>query len=161
MLFRSKTVLASTAGVNGRVFRDRWEALARNEMPAIVVEPQVESDDLAVVPFTTVTQTVSVDILVSGSPLSTLADPIRIDAHRRLMTDQSLGGIAMTIEPAGRTWEGVSGELGVLHCAYAVMYRHRIDDLESSGLFVIVDDASDWSHQNFDWWPETPELWQT
>ena len=129
ILARLETIADGVNGLTGRVWRDRWEALARNEMSAIVIEPQSEDDDLTVIPFADTTLLVNLDILISGSPLSTLADPIRVDLHSRLMADRSLDGLALDLYPAGRAWQAVSGEIGALRCAYAVKYRTSLTDL--------------------------------
>jgi hypothetical protein len=124
-----EAALTPTAGISGQVFRDRWEALARNEMPAIVVEPQSESDEVPDVGPVNTDLVVSVDVLISGAPLSTLADPIRVDAHARLMAATFTGLGVIHIYPTGRQWDAVSGEIGVLRCSYAVRYRSSLSDL--------------------------------
>jgi len=124
-----ETLLASADGVNGRVFRDRWEALARNELPAIVLLPLSEDPQEQAIPFMDERLTVAVDILCSGAGLSTLADPIRVSAHGLLMADRSLGGLALDVLPAGTVWDAESGEIGVLRCRYRAQYRHLITDL--------------------------------
>jgi hypothetical protein len=67
-----------------------------------------------------------VDILISGTPLTLLADPIWVRAHELLMAEAtgvpSLPGV-IGIMPTGRQAERVSGEIGVLRCSYAVMYQ--------------------------------------
>ena len=123
------TTLAPTAGINSRVFRDRWEAVARNEMACLVVEPQEEDPAIVAIPHTDSTLTVTVDILINGSPLSTLADPIRVDAHARLMADRSLGGLAHSIDPGPVTWSGEAGEIGILSLSYRVRFRTLTTDL--------------------------------
>ena len=130
ILARIKTILDATTGVSGRVFRDRWEALARNEMPAIVIEAQSESDDVLTTTETlTTTLIVSVDVLISGAPLSTLADPIRVDLHSRLLADTTLRDLVISIYPTVRAWDAVSGEIGVLRSSYAVRYRTTLADI--------------------------------
>ena len=130
IMARIKAVLDPTTGVSGRVFRDRWEALARNEMPAIVIEARGEDDAVLTTTETlTTTLIVSVDVLISGAPLSTLADPIRVDLHSRLVADATLQGLVISIYPTGRAWDAVSGEIGVLRCSYAVKYRTTLADL--------------------------------
>ena len=125
-----EAALAPTDGVSGRVFRDRWEALARNEMPAIVIEPQSESDDILTTTETiTTTLAVNIDVLISGAPLSTLADPIRVSLHSLLLADATLRGLVISCYPAGRQWEAVSGEIGLLRCSYAVKYRTSLGSL--------------------------------
>lgn len=123
------TALAPTAGVSSRVFRDRWEAVARNEMPCIVIEPQGESDEVPDVGPVNTDLSLTVDILISGSPLSTLADPIRVDAHARLMAATFAGLGVIHCYPQARQWQAEPGEIGILSCSYAVRYRSSISDL--------------------------------
>jgi hypothetical protein len=124
-----EAALTPTAGISGRVFRDRWEAVARNEMPCIVIEPLGEEPGLTSLPFTDYTITVSVDILISGSPLSTLADSIRVDAHARLMADRTLGGLTHSIDPGPSEWKGEPGEIGILSLSYRIPFRTLTADL--------------------------------
>lgn len=123
------TALAPTDGIAGRVFRDRWEAVARGEMPCLVVEPQGEDPQIIAIPNTDSSLLVAVDVLISGAPLSTLADPIRVDAHARLMADRSLGGLAHTIDPASVQWQAEPGEIGILSLGYRITYRTLTTDL--------------------------------
>ena len=123
------TALAPTAGISSRVFRDRWEAVARNETPCIVIEPQGESDEVPEVGPINTDLTVSIDILISGSPLSTLADPIRVDAHARLMAASFTGLGVIHVYPQNRQWQAESGEIGILQASYAVRYRSSLSDL--------------------------------
>ena len=123
------TAITPTTGISSRVFRDRWEAVARSEMPCVVVEPTGEEPGAVSVPFTDYTLTVAVDILISGSPLSVLADPIRVDAHARLMADRTLGGLAHSIDQGPTEWRGEPGEIGILSLSYNVRFRTRTEDL--------------------------------
>lgn len=130
-LSRSETILAeiearltAVDGIAGRVFRDRWEAVARNEMPAIVLQPQGEDDDITTTSETlTTTLRFTVDVLVSGAPLSTLADPARVSAHALLMASPLSTAGVISLYPQGRQWDAESGEIGVVRCSYAVRYR--------------------------------------
>ena len=124
-----EAALADTAGISGRVFRDRWEAVARNEMACIVIEPQGESDEVPDVGPVNTDLTFTVDILISGAPLSTLADPIRVDAHSRLMAEPFTGLGVIHCYPQGRQWQAEPGEIGILSCSYAVRYRSSLSDL--------------------------------
>jgi len=123
------TALAPTAGISSRVFRDRWEAVARNEMPCIVIEPLGEEPGQTSIPFTDYTLAVAVDVLVSGSPLSTLADPIRVNAHSRLMADRTLGGLTHSVDPGPSEWKGEPGGGGILSLSYRIPFRTRTEDL--------------------------------
>ena len=124
-----QTTLAGTDGVGARIYRDRWEALARNEMPALVIHPETEDQQLTTIPFTQSTLTVAIDVLISGSPLSTLADPTRVSLHSKLMADRSLGGLAFDVIPGGVAWDADSGEIGILRCSYQISFRTLTADL--------------------------------
>jgi hypothetical protein len=143
MTSRSEVILAGTkaildAGLTGAaaatVYRDRAEALARNEMPAVAVDWDTQSDAATTHKTLTTTMPLEVDILISGTPLTLLADPIWVKAHELLMAEAtgvpSLPGV-IGIMPTGRQAERVSGEIGILRCSYAVRYQTyqlNIDD---------------------------------
>jgi len=124
-----QSTLAGTTGVSTRIYRDRWEALARNEMPALVIHPETEDQQLTTIPYTQSTLTVAIDVLISGSPLSTLADPTRVSLHSKLMADRSLGGLAFDVIPGGIAWDADSGEIGILQCRYLISFRTLSADL--------------------------------
>ena len=123
------TAITPTTGISSRVFRDRWEAVARSEMPCVVVEPLGEEPGIVSIPFTDCVLTVAVDILVSGSPLSALADPIRVNLHSRLMADRTLGGLTHSIDPGPSEWKGEPGEIGILSLSYRIPFRTLTADL--------------------------------
>jgi hypothetical protein len=123
------TAITPTTGISSRVFRDRWEAVARAEMPCIVVEPTGEDPGVVSIPFTDYVMTVAVDILISGSPLSALADPIRVDLHSRLMADRTLGGLTHSVDPGPSEWKGEPGEIGILSLSYRIPFRTLTADL--------------------------------
>ena len=135
MTSRSETILAGIkaileAGLTGAaaatVYRDRAEALARNEMPAVALDWDTQSDSPTTQSTLTSTMQLEVDIMISGSPLTLLADPIWVKAHELLMAEAtgvpSLPGV-IGIIPTGRQAERVSGEIGILRCSYAVSYQ--------------------------------------
>jgi hypothetical protein len=135
MTSRSEAILAGTkaileAGLTGAaaaaVYRDRAEAFARGEMPAVAIDWDTQSDAATTHKTLTTTMPLEVDILISGTPLTLLADPIWVRAHELLMAEAtgvpSLPGV-IGIMPTGRQAERVSGEIGVLRCSYAVMYQ--------------------------------------
>lgn len=125
--------LQPTYAVGGRIWRDRAEALVQAELPALVVYPENSPR----MPDTTCRDLwnvlVIVDILVSGGPVSQVADPIWCDVYARLMADQSVGGHASGIEPFPRgegnvpalQWirESAENQPGVLSTAWLVRVR--------------------------------------
>ena len=131
-LSRSETILAGIksildAGLNtAAVYRDRAEAVARDEMPAVALDWRSQNDDATTNRTLTTTMQLEVDILVNGAPLTLLADPIWVQAHSLLMAEStgvpSLPGV-IGILPTGRQKDMVSGELGVMRCGYAVTYQ--------------------------------------
>ena len=135
MTSRSEAILEGAklilvAGLTGSaaasVYRDRAEAVARNETPAVVIDWDTQSDTATTHKTLTTTMQLEVDIMVSGSPLTLLADPIWVKAHELLMAEAtgvpSLPGV-IGIIPTGRQAERVSGEIGILRCSYAVSYQ--------------------------------------
>jgi hypothetical protein len=135
MTSRSETILAGAkaileAGLTGAaaatVYRDRAEAVARNETPAVVIDWDTQSDSPTTQATLTSTMQLEVDILISGTPLTLLADPIWVKAHELLMAEAtgvpSLPGV-VGIMPTGRQADRASGEIGILRCSYAVTYQ--------------------------------------
>ena len=135
MTSRSEAILEGAklilvAGLTGSaaasVYRDRAEAVARNETPAVVIDWDTQSDTATTHKTLTTTMQLEVDIMISGSPLTLLADPIWVKAHELLMAEAtgvpSLPGV-IGIIPTGRQAERVSGEIGILRCSYAVSYQ--------------------------------------
>jgi len=126
------TALASTSGVSGRVFRSRVEAFGRSEVPALVVEPI--SDDASIdtsLPTYTWRLVVRVMVIVRGNIPDQIADPIVQSLHSKLVTDLTLGGYAMDVQPISISWEMVEGDqpTGVVMCDYRVLYRTTVSDL--------------------------------
>jgi hypothetical protein len=127
------TALAGTTGVSTRIYRSRTEAFARNEAPALIVEP---TDDLAKqepVSICWIDWTLGVDIIVHtrGAIPDQLAGPIVESAHAKVMTDRTLGGLAMDIWPSrvqhGRDQADLTAGWTVL--SYGVRYRTSITNL--------------------------------
>ncbi len=129
------TALASTTGVSGRVYRSRTEAFARNEAPAIVIEP---GDDVpAQEPVSTckIDWRLTVNVLVHtrGAIPEKLAAPIIASAHALLMADRTLGDLAMETWPGTVQHQREQGDAtaGWTICAYSVRYRTSQPDLTS------------------------------
>jgi len=127
-------ILGATYGVSGRVYRDRAEAFARGELPALLVEPEADQPDPGHTTCRTRwTLTVHVLILISGGAVSRLADPIRCDIYRIMMADQSLGGLATAVRPIVTQWQPEKGNEGpgLVDMGFQVEYRTTEDDLTS------------------------------
>lgn len=126
--------LAGTTGVGNRIYRSRVAAFQRGEAPAITVEPlrDTASQTLSL-PKLDWQLLVRIAVIVRGHPPDQLADPIVSDMHSRLMSDLSLGGLAIDIQPQTVTFEMADGDQGpgVVVCDFLVQYRTSVTDLET------------------------------
>jgi hypothetical protein len=118
---------ATTAGV----YRSRTEALARNELPAVVIEPvsdQADYNDLAYINWTLQFRAA---VITRGVIPDRLADPINQAVFTAIMTDRSLGGRAMDVFPSGTNFQALDGDqpTGVSDNVFTVRYRTSSSDL--------------------------------
>lgn len=129
ILDRIETALSTTAGASG-VYRDRWEAMSRQEMPCIAIYPENEEDEVVDTCGVTSDLFVRVDVLINGAPLSTLADPLWVSAHALLMAEPFAGLNVISVYPVSRGWDAESGEIGILSCRYRVRHRTSLASIE-------------------------------
>jgi hypothetical protein len=130
-----KTTLAGTTGVGTRIWRSRVQALARQESPAIVVEPISDSaEQNTSLPTLDWSLTVRVAVIVRGDVPDQQADATVESLHSKLMADLTLGGYAIDIQPQGVSFDLVEADqpAGVIACDYLVRYRTSVTDLTSS-----------------------------
>ena len=121
-----RTALTGTTGVSARIYRSRVEPLARQESPAIVVEPVNDTaEQTTSLPMLDWSLTVRVAVIVRGAIPDQLADPIVEDMHSKIMADLTLGGVAMDIRPVSVNFELVEADqpAGVIGCDYLIRYR--------------------------------------
>ena len=133
-----KTTLAGTAGgVGSRIYRERTTPLARNESPAIVVEPSSDTPEISVshqrVDWTL---RIVVSVIVRGSASNTpyeVADPICESLHSKLLADLTVGGYAIDIEPAGVTFEMIDADqpAAVIQNTFVIKYRTTLGSLST------------------------------
>lgn len=127
-----RTALTGTAGVSTRIYRSRVEPLARQESPAIVIEPvNDQAEQNTSLPKLDWSLTVRVAVIVRGNVPDQLADPIVEDMHAKLMADLTLGGYAIDIQPQSVNFEMVEADqpAGVISCDYLVRYRTAVESL--------------------------------
>jgi hypothetical protein len=125
-----EAALAGISGLMAPISRDRYEPPSREECPCLRIFPESEQHDRG--PSLRVLDAellVQMELTISGRPLSTLADPIRVEVHSRLMADRTLGGLAYDIRSMGAGWDGEPGEIGVVRLRYIVRFRTALDDL--------------------------------
>ena len=110
------------------------EPIAREESPAIVVEPLSDNaSQNTSLPTLDWSMTVRVTVIVRGAIPDQLADPIVESLHSKLMADLTLGGYAIDIQPIGVTFNfaEADGAAGEIQCDYRVMYRTSVANLAS------------------------------
>jgi hypothetical protein len=127
------TLLGPTAGVGGRVYRSRVEAFGRDEAPAILIEPAADSAQDPPISNCHIDWRLNVDVQVytRGQVPETLAAPIIVDMHTRLLADRTLGGLVMDIWPTTVQHERAPADqaAGWTTCSYLVRYRSGLTDL--------------------------------
>lgn len=130
-----KTTLAGTTGVGTRIWRSRVQALARQESPAIVVEPISDNaEQNTSLPTLDWSLTVRVAVIVRGDVPDQQADATVESLHSKIMADLTLGGYAIDVQPQGVSFDLVEADqpAGVIACDFLVRYRTSLTDLTSS-----------------------------
>ena len=132
ILDQIKSVLTSTAGVSSRVYRSRVVPLARNESPALVIEPVSDSSQANLsLPKLDWSLNVRIAVIVRGDVPDEVADPIVESLHSKITADLTLGGYAIDIQSVGVDFALMDADqpAGVISCNYLVRYRTEMNDL--------------------------------
>ena len=127
-----KTALTGTAGVGTRIYRSRVEPLSRSESPALVIEPISDSPQQNTsLPTLDWTLRIRVIVIERASVPDQAADDTIEDMHSKLMSDLTLGGKAIDIQPAQTSFELLEADqpAGVIFCEYDIRYRSQVGDL--------------------------------
>jgi hypothetical protein len=130
-----RTQLTGTTGVGARIYRSRVEPMARQESPAIVIEPINDTaQQNTALPTLDWSLTVRVAVIVRGNVPDQQADPIVEDLHSKLMADLTLGGYAIDIQPQSVGFEMVDADqpAGVISCDYLIRYRTSVTNLATA-----------------------------
>ena len=127
------TTLEGTANVGARIYRSRVEAFARNEAPALVIEPGTDSAAEEQVSTCKIDWRLPVLVAVytRGAIPDQLADPIIASIHSQLMADRTLGGLVMDIWPGTVDPQMEKADQPALWTVltYNVRYRSSVTDL--------------------------------
>ena len=126
------TALATTAGVNGRVYRSRVTAMQRAESPAIVIEPISDTPTQNTsLPTLDWRMRVRVTVIVRGDVPDQLADPIIESMYAKMVADLTLGGYAIDVQPDEVTYNMLDADqpAGVIFNDYIVQYRTSVASL--------------------------------
>ena len=130
-----KTTLAGTTGVGTRIWRSRVQALARQESPALVIEPISDNaEQNTSLPTLDWSLTVRIAVIVRGDVPDQQADATVESLHSKMMADLTLGGYAIDVQPQGVSFDLVEADqpAGVIACDFLVRYRTSLTDLTSS-----------------------------
>jgi hypothetical protein len=129
------TALAGTTGVGTRIYRSRVTALARQESPAIVIEPISDTaEQNTALPRLDWSLTVRIAVVVRGDVPDQLADATVESLHAKVMADLTLGGYAIDVQPVAVTFELIDADqpAGVISCDFLVRYRTLVADLTTA-----------------------------
>jgi hypothetical protein len=127
------SALAGTTQVGSRIYRSRAEAFARDEAPALVIEPATDRAQTYSTCKLDWTLEVVIAVYVRGAIPDQLADPIAVDAHSKVMADRTLGGLAIDIIPTVVDYQRDKADLTSLWQVntYQVRYRSTAGALDS------------------------------
>ena len=135
ILAKIKTNLTGTTGVGTRIYRNRVEPMAREETPSLVVEfvtddPTVNSATYLKLDWTL---RVRIVVIVRSQTPDTTADPTVESLHTKMVSDPTLGGLALDVRPLTVTFDVVEADqpAGIVSCEYEIDYRSSYNDLST------------------------------
>ena len=140
---RGAAIALTLPGLSSRVYRDRADAFAREESPALLVE--LVDEDTApqggpVGPFTPVQAAdasvlrVAFTVCVRGEAWQAAADAVRVPLHAALLADATLRGLVHTIRRDRAEWKAASADQPFGYCAQIYAFKtltraHALDVL--------------------------------
>ena len=127
-----KTNLTGTTGVGTRIYRSRVAALTRSESPALVLEPITDTPDINNTRIDW-TLRVRVVVIVRGEIPENIADSTIESLHTKILTNTTLGGLAIDIQPSTQSFEVLDADqpAGVITCEYEIQYRTEYNKLST------------------------------
>ena len=135
ILAKIKSNLTGTTGVGTRIYRSRVEPMTRVETPSLVVEfvtdePTVNSATYLKLDWTL---RVRIVVIVRSQTPDTTADPTIESLHTKIVSDPTLGGLALDVRPLTVTFDVVEADqpAGIISCEYEVDYRSSYNDLST------------------------------
>lgn len=127
--------LAGTVSVGSSIFRTRTQALTKAQAPALVVRwGQDQFTGAWVADKQERVLTVELDVYHRGDEPDSLADPILVDAHTRLMADATLRGLVIDIYAGDTACQPEQADKDAVFITqqYLVKYRHKGTDFASA-----------------------------
>ena len=135
ILAKIKTNLAGTTGVGTRIYRSRIEPMTRGESPSLVIEfitddPSVNSATYLKIDWTL---RVRIVVVVRSQTPDTTADATVESLHTKMVSDPTLGGLAVDVRPATVSFDVVEADqpAGIISCEYEIDYRSSYNDLST------------------------------
>lgn len=129
ILARLKTNLDALSGVT--VYRNRVEPLSRGEAPAIILEPVSDDPIEAFSSKLQWTFRVRVTVLVRSNSPDSAADTFIENVHDAIMSDSTVNGYALDIDPDSTNFNFFEADLpvGMIAMDYLIKYRTDREDL--------------------------------
>tara|TARA_R100001015_G_C4621594_1_gene178823 strand:- start:1125 stop:1544 length:420 start_codon:yes stop_codon:yes gene_type:complete len=127
-----KTNLTGTTGVGTRIYRSRVAALTRAESPALVLEPITDTPNINNTRVDWRLR-IRVVVIVRGEIPENIADSTIESLHTKILTNTTLGGLAIDIQPSTQSFEVLDADqpAGVITCEYEIQYRTEYNKLST------------------------------
>ena len=136
ILDQIKTSLANTTNVGSRIYRSRVVPLARNESPALVIEPVSDTCEQNLsLPKLDWSLTVRISIIVRASTSDdvpdSVADPIVESVHSKMTADLTLNSTCIDVQPQSVSFEMVDADqaAGVIGMDFLIRYRTSVNSV--------------------------------
>ena len=136
ILDQIKTSLANTTNVGTRIYRSRVVPLARNESPALVIEPVSDTCEQNLsLPKLDWSLTVRISIIVRASTSDdvpdSVADPIVESVHSKMTADLTLNSTCIDVQPQSVSFEMVDADqpAGVIGMDFLIRYRTSVNSV--------------------------------
>ena len=135
ILEKIKTQIADTTGLGTRIYRSRVTPVSRDEGAVLIYEPIADNCEIRRNNLQWTLQ-IRLSIITRGSKSKTLdqaADPIVNSIHTKLVSDITLGGNAIDVQPRSVGFDIVDGDQpsGVVSLDYIIIYQTSIADLST------------------------------
>ena len=131
---RALTVPAMSSVAAAHVYRDPTREVPETAAAAVIVEEGDEPPpDLSTLTVAYREIEVRLSAIARGRPAGTAADTVLVEAHNRLMADQTLGGHALRIteDETRRQRDGQEQDVASVTKTYRIEYRTAAYSLEN------------------------------
>lgn len=117
--------LNTAPAIGATVYRSRVTPIARNESPAIVVEPVVDQAEYSPYPYLSWKLTIRISVITRSEVPDQSADTIVTKIHEKMSANLTFGGLAIDTQIISINWEIVESDMptGIVTIDYSIMYR--------------------------------------